>query len=191
VGEDPDRIRQEIVDTRERMSETVDALSYKADVPARTKDRISNTKDATMDRISSTKDAIVSKVSGATPDTGQVKGQVGQVKGQVGERAHQAVGLAQSNPLGLAVGAAAAGFLAGMMLPSTRIENERMGEVADQVKERAGDVASEALDHGKQVAQEAASSAMDTAKQATAEHGSQLKDTAQQQAQETQQTVRS
>jgi hypothetical protein len=39
MGQDPDRIRQEIEDTRERLTETVDAIGYKADVPARAKDK--------------------------------------------------------------------------------------------------------------------------------------------------------
>jgi hypothetical protein len=164
------------------MGEKVDALSYKADVPARTKDKISNTKDATVEKISNTKDALVSKVSGSTPDTGQVKG-------QVTGGAKQAVGMAQSNPVGLAVGAAAVGFLAGMMLPSTRMENERIGEMSDQVKERATEVGREALEHGKQVAQETAQTAMDTARQSGQEHAGELRDSATEQAQQTAQTV--
>jgi hypothetical protein len=36
MGEDPQVIRREIEETRERMTETVDALGYKADVKART-----------------------------------------------------------------------------------------------------------------------------------------------------------
>ena len=40
MGEDPDRIRQEIEQTRAEMGETVDALSYKTDVKARAKDSI-------------------------------------------------------------------------------------------------------------------------------------------------------
>jgi outer membrane murein-binding lipoprotein Lpp len=182
VGEDPDRIRQEIVDTRERMGEKVDALSYKADVPARTKDRISNTKDAAMEKLTGTKDTLVSKVSGSTPDTGQVRD-------QMSGGARQAVGLAQSNPLGLAVGAAAVGFLAGMLLPGTRMENERIGEISDEVKGRAADVGREALEHGKEVAQETAQAAMETAKQAGQEHAGELRDTATEQAQETRETV--
>ena len=42
MGQDPAAIRQEIEQTRERMGDTVDALGYKADVPSRTKDSISD-----------------------------------------------------------------------------------------------------------------------------------------------------
>jgi uncharacterized membrane protein len=43
VAEDPDAIRREIEDTREEMAETIDALEYKADVPARLADGLSAT----------------------------------------------------------------------------------------------------------------------------------------------------
>jgi hypothetical protein len=45
-----------------------------------------------------------------------------------------------ADPLGLAIGALAAGFLAGMLVPSTRTEDERVGPVADRVKDKARQV---------------------------------------------------
>ena len=35
MGQDPDAIRQDIAQTRAEMSETVEAVGYKADVPSR------------------------------------------------------------------------------------------------------------------------------------------------------------
>ena len=99
------RIRREIEQTRAEMGETVDALGYKTDVKARTKDRVTGVKD---------------RVVGATPDTGDVKHQ-----------ARRAKSVAEENPLGLAVGALAVGFLAGMLIPSTRVEDEKMGQASD------------------------------------------------------------
>ena len=101
----------------------------------------------------------MSRVTGTMPDREGVK-----------QGAKQAVGVAQQNPLGLAIGSAAFGFLIGMLVPSTRIEDERLGEVADQVKERAKETGQEALDRGKQVAQQAA----DTAKESGQEQGQEL-----------------
>jgi hypothetical protein len=143
MGQDPEAIREQIEQTREEMSGTVEALGHKADVKGRAKSAIS-------DRT----DALKSKVTGATPDTGEVK-----------QGAKQAVGVAQENPLGLAVGGIAAGFLAGMLIPSTRIEDEKLGELSDQVKDRAKETGQEALERGKQVAQEAAQSAGETVKE--------------------------
>ncbi len=155
MGEDPDRIREEIVQTRLEMGETVDALGYKTDVKARAKDRVVGAKD---------------RVVGATPDTGDVK-----------QQARRARSVAQDNPLGLAVGAVAVGFLAGMLIPSTRVEDEKLGAMSDDVIERAKETGQEALERGKQVAQDAA----ETAKESGREHADELKTTAQEHAQAT------
>jgi ElaB/YqjD/DUF883 family membrane-anchored ribosome-binding protein len=138
MGEDPDRIRLEIEQTREEMGETVDALSYKADVKSRAKDSLRERKEAVVD--------LKDRVVGAGPDTGQVKSQ-----------ARRAKSVAEENPLGLAAGAIAVGFLAGMLVPSTRVEDERIGPLADDVKDRAKQTGQEALERGKQAAQEAVS----------------------------------
>ena len=119
MGEDPDRIRAEIEQTRAEMSETVDALGYKTDVKARAKDSIQDKKESVMGVASSAKERLVGagqSVGDATPDTEQVKRQ-----------ARRAKSVAQENPLGLAVGAVAVGFLAGMLIPSTRVEDEKLG----------------------------------------------------------------
>jgi gas vesicle protein len=165
MGQDPDVIRREIEQTRERMGETVEALGYKADVPSRAKDKVTGVKDR-----------IVGTVDEHTPSAGDVK-----------HTARRGASVAQENPLGLAIGSVAIGFLAGMLIPSTRVENEKLGPVADQVKETA----QEAVQHGRQVAQEVASTAQehaqqavgevrDTAQQAAQEHGQQVKENAQQ-----------
>jgi gas vesicle protein len=142
------------------MGETVDALGYKADLPARAKDSVSEKVDALKSRIT----GAGSQASDATPGAGEVK-----------QAAEQAVGVVQENPLGLAVGAAAVGFLAGMLIPSTKLEDERIGPMADQVKEQARQTGQEAIEHGKQVAQETAETATQKAQEAVAE----IKDTAQ------------
>ena len=111
------------------------------------------------------------------------------------QTARKAVSVAQQNPLGLALGAVALGFLAGMAVPSTQMEDERFGPVSDQVKEKVRETSQEAMDRGKQVAQEvgqtAAESAQDaaqkvveTAKQSGQEQGQGLASSAQDKAQE-------
>jgi gas vesicle protein len=149
MGQEPDRIRAEIEQTRAEMSETVDALGYKADVKTRAKEKIVGVKD---------------KVAGATPDGGEVS-----------QRARRASSVAQQNPLGLAIGAVAIGFVAGMLIPSTRVEDEKLGEASDSVVEKVKETGSEALEHGKQVAQDAAQ----TAKESGQEHAQQVKETVQ------------
>ena len=163
MAERSDQIRGEIADTRERMGDTVDALSYKADVPTRTKDWMSDKKDAVMSKVG----GATSAVSDGTPDGDQVKRQAGRMKA-----------FAERNPAGLAIGGVAVGFLVGLLVPSTQMEDERLGEAADQVKSHATDAASEAVDRGKQVAQEAAHSAADTAREQSSELTSSLQDKA-------------
>jgi len=164
MGQDPDTIRREVEQTRERMGETIDALGYKADVKTRTKENISGKVDTVKERLGMATDKVSDvggKVGDMTPDGQQVK-----------QQARRAVGIAQENPLGLAIGAAAVGFVAGLLVPSTRVEDEKLGPMADQVKEQVKQTGQEALEHGKQVAQSAAETVKDEAQ----EHGQQLAD---------------
>src|SRR5918997_639785 len=94
-------------------------------------------------------------------------------KTDVSGRAKEAVsaGVAQENPLGLGIAAVAAGFLAGLLVPSTKIEDRKIGPLADEVKEKAKETGQEALERGKQVAGQAA----ETAKEAGREEAEQLK----------------
>ena len=172
MGEDPDRIRQEIEQTREQMGETVGALGYKTDVKARAKDSLQDKKESVMGVVGSAKERIVGagqSVGDATPDAQQVS-----------QQARRAASVAQENPLGLAVGAVAVGFLAGMLIPSTRVEDEKLGPVADDVKERAKQTGQEALERGKQVAQDAAETARDSGREHAQELGSSAQEHAQQ-----------
>jgi gas vesicle protein len=159
MGEDPNAIRDEIADTRERMGETIDALGYKADVKSRAKDNVSGKVDSGKDR----RGLAGQKASDVTPDAEQVKGQV-----------RKAAGIAQENPLGLALGAVALGFLAGLLVPSTQVEDDKLGPMADRVKEQAKETGQEALERGKQVAQSAA----ETVSEEGQRHGERLAESA-------------
>jgi gas vesicle protein len=162
VGEEPDRIRAEIEQTRADMSETVDALGYKADVKTRAKENLQDKKASAKESIVGVKDKVV----GTTPDTGEVKA-----------KARRGASIAQENPLGLALGSVAVGFVAGMLIPSTRVEDEKLGEASDSMIEKAKETGQEALEHGKQVAQDAAQAA----KESGQEHAQQVKESATQQ----------
>src|SRR3954451_9811757 len=174
MGEDPRAIRAEIEDTRERMGDTVDALAYKADVKTRAKESVSDKVDSLKSKVTGAKDSV----GDATPSTGDVK-----------QQAKRGVGIAQENPLGLAIGAAAIGFVAGMLIPPTRVEDEKIGPVADQVKQKAAETGQQALDRGKQVASDVASSAAETAKESGREQAQGAADDAKQAAQDTREQV--
>jgi len=126
MGQDPDTIRHEVEHTREQMGETIDALGYKADVKSRAKDRVNR---------------MTGRVSDATPEAEQVK-----------QGARRAAGVAQENPIGLAVGAMAAGFLAGMLIPSSRVEDEKLGPMADEVKQQAKETGQQVTEQARETA---------------------------------------
>ena len=163
MGQDPSDIRTEIEETRARVGDQVDALSYKTDVPARVGDYVDDKKQAVKDKLTGAKDAVTGTASKAVP-SGQ---QVGRVKNT-----------AEQNPLGLAIGAAAVGFVAGLLVPSTRMENERMGEVSDRVVDAAKDTAGDAVERGKQVAQDVAETAKESGREQGEAIASSLKDSA-------------
>jgi hypothetical protein len=182
-ADDPQAIRRDIEETRERMGDTVDALAYKADVKTRAKESVSDKVDSVKEKITGAKDSVTGakdSVADSTPSGQDVK-----------QGAKKAVGVAQSNPLGLALGSVAVGVVVGLVLPSTKVEDEKLGPVADQVKEKVAETGQQALDHGKQVAADVADSAKQTAKESGQQHAQEVASDAREGAQETAQQARS
>ena len=170
MAERQQEIEQRIEQTREEMGDTVDALSYKADVPGRMKGWVGDKKDAVVDKVTGAKDAVTG-ARAARPRRWRTRHPTGpsSSRAPAGRRS-----IAESNPIGLAIGGAAIGFIAGLFVPSTRVEDERIGEVSDQVKDSAKETAQEAVEHGKQVAQAAAQSATETVKEEGQSHAQEL-----------------
>ena len=173
MGETPDDIRDEIEETRSRMGETVEAIGYKADVKSRVKESVAEKRDSLVGSISGGKDAVVgtadslvSRIGGVVPDGEQVKD--GAAK----------VGVSKENPLGLALVGAAVGFVAGTLLPKSTIENEKLGEISDEVTDTMKDAGHEALERGKAVAQDAVHAATDTAQERGKQEASALQERA-------------
>lgn len=159
MDKDPGVIRAELDETRERVGDEVDAISYKTDVGARASDYMDDKKEAVMSKVSGAKDTV----TGVVPDRRALK------RGATHMRE-----TAASNPLGLAVGGLALGFLVGTLLPRTSVENQQLGEMSDRLVDAAKETASEAVDRGKKVAQEAAGAAVDTAKESGREQSDEL-----------------
>jgi len=168
MGETPDEIRNEIEQTRERMGDTVEALGYKADVKSRAKESVVAKRDSLVGKA----DSLVSRVGGIVPDGEQVKG--GAAK----------VGVSKENPLGLSIAGAALGFVVGTLLPKTSVEDEKLGQVSDQVTHKVKEAGHEALDRGKSVAQDAMSAASDTAREQGQQQAQEMSSSLQDKAQE-------
>ena len=179
MGEDPDRIRAQIEQTRVAMEGTVDALGHKADVKTRAKESLQETRDSAKESVVGATRNVREKLVGAKDSVSDSAGEATPDREQIKHQARRAKGLAQENPVGLALGAVAVGFIAGLLIPATRVEDEKLGEASDQVIEKAKETGQEALEHGKQVAQETAQSAQDTFKDSAQQHGQEVKETAQ------------
>ena len=115
---------------------------------------------------------MVSRVGGIVPDGEQVKG--GAAK----------VGVSKENPLGLAIAGAAVGFLVGTLLPKTAVENEKMGEISDEVTDKVKEAGHEALERGKSVAQDAVGAATATVQDRGQSEAQQMSESLQDKAQE-------
>jgi hypothetical protein len=213
MGKDSSEIRREIEQTRARMGDTVEALGYKADVPSRVKEAVSDRVETVRGTISDVVEGVKDTVAGATGKVGNalgtakrgmndtisgtgdkvgdvtstvtsltdtVKSTVGSVTDKIPNTtdvknvAQRGVGIAVENPLGLALGALAVGFLAGLTAPVTDIERRTVGPIRDDLVDRAKAAGSDAIEHGKQVLQETAAAAIGAAQQSAQQHGQQI-----------------
>lgn len=164
MGKDPDAIRAEIERTRAGMADTVDALAYKSDVKERTKDKVKGLAAKPKGAILGIKDNVMGSVQDHAPDRSTMhdaRDTVTAVPGQAVDGVKRVGGVMRENPMGLALGGLALGFVAGIVLPSTRIEDERLGPIGDKLKETAKDSGQELMEHGKELAQTAAGAAKD------------------------------
>ena len=107
-------IRQAIEETRARVGDEVEALSYKTDVGARLDDYVDEKKEAVASTVRGAKESVTGAVGSVVP----TKRRLRSVKDT-----------AERNPMGLVVGGVAVGFVAGLLLPSTRVEEEHIGEM--------------------------------------------------------------
>lgn len=151
MGEDPQVIRDEIEETRGRLGNTVEALGEKADVKGRAVNRAREMRD----RVGDAGHRVTEAVTGA----GQQVNEAAPGAQDVQQGARRAAGIAQENPLGLALGGLAIGVLAGMALPTTRLEADRIGPAGEQMR----DAGQEAIERAAHVATDAASSAVEAA----------------------------
>jgi hypothetical protein len=156
MAQEPGAIRAEIAATRQRMGDTVEALAYKTDVKARAREKIAEVRDivtiATESFVASVREPLDS-------ETTEEGARMANTSSSTSQDWEDEGGLLRRNPLAVAFGAAAVGFLAGLLIPSTPTENERLGPVSDHVKQSARDAAQEAVGRGKAIAADAAASA--------------------------------
>lgn len=99
TAKEPEQIEREIEETREQLGETVEALARKTDVKARARQKVHSTKAT----VSAKTGQLFGTAKGASPNSSA-------------QAAAQVSRTARDNPLPVAaLGAFAAGFLAGRM----------------------------------------------------------------------------
>ncbi|MFI5838989.1 DUF3618 domain-containing protein [Catenuloplanes sp. NPDC051500] len=126
--QDIDELRAEIQRTRAELGDTVQALAAKADVKARAKDQVEQTKAAMAARVNDAKDAVTSRAQEAAglmsvrahEAKGIVSVRANEAKDAVSVRAHDAGDAVRRNPapaVAIAVGAiSAAAFVLTLWL---------------------------------------------------------------------------
>lgn len=147
MGKEPYEIRREIEETRERLGETADAIGYKADVPSRVRDNVNDRIQSAKETFRNGVEAVRSNVAGSTQATM--------------ESSRPLANGALQNPLGLAIGSWALGFLIGLVAPATEIERRSLGPLSDKLVEQTEKTG--AVEHGKQVLRETVQAATQSA----------------------------
>lgn len=89
-----------------------------------------------------------SEETGANEAPQTMKTRVLSVARNTATHAANATAMAR-NPLGMAIGSVAIGFLAGMLLPVTELERERVGPIGEQLTDNAKAAAASAIEEGK------------------------------------------
>lgn len=74
-----------------------------------------------------------------------------EVKHALGSAGMRVRNATAENPMGMLLAGMAVGFLIGMMLPPTRFEAERIGPMADEMKDRMREAGGEVMRRGTEV----------------------------------------
>jgi ElaB/YqjD/DUF883 family membrane-anchored ribosome-binding protein len=163
-GEDHEgRLSSALHGAKEKVSSAADTAKHAVG------DAASTAKHAVSDAASTAKDTVTGAKERVVDATSAARERASELGGQARERARYQARQAQmgfwqsmeERPLAIGAAALALGVVAGLMVPSTRKEDELMGETRDRLMGRAKEVGEEALEKGKQVA----SAAVDTLKE--------------------------
>jgi len=180
-SDEVDELRQEIDQTREDLGSAVGALAYKADVKNRGKEVIEDKKEVVMEKV----DELKTKVPGvgnngdigeATPSTEDVKA-----------KAQQAADAASNNPLAVAAGAAAVGLAAGLAIPETELERQKLKPHAQDARQQVEGKVHDTVAQVKGGVKDAVDSTADAVREQAQQQGGKIGQAAEKAADKTQQ----
>jgi len=145
VHEEEGGIKDTVADAAATVGETASGAA--STVGDKAGDAASSIGDATSDAASAVGDAAT-RAAGTVTDAAPSRQQLKRGANQVAQ-------LAQESPFGLVITGACVGFLTGMLLPTTVVD-EKMGPFAEQVVDQARVAGHSAVEQGKHAMQEAA-----------------------------------
>ena len=160
-----------------RRYDTTAAVRDDAAAPERVKDNVAERVETVRGTFSGVVGSVKETVANATGKAGDLTGKL-RSPGEIRRMARRGAGIAIKNPLGMALGMLAVGFLAGLAAPVSRYERATVGPLREGLLNKAQTIGSDALEHGKAVLQETAQSALQTAQRLAQHHGTQVLDEA-------------
>ncbi len=174
----PSRVKDAVNDRVETVKGTIsDVVDSVKDAVGGATGKVGNAlggaKQKATSTLSDTTTRIGDATSGVTSGVGGVTDKLPSGE-DVKNVARRGVGIAAENPLGLALGALAVGFLAGLVTPVTEYERETVGPIRDDLIDKAQSVGGDVIEHGKQVLAETAQAALQTAQQSAQTHSDQV-----------------
>lgn len=177
MAEEPDRLRQDIENTRASLTRDVDLLAEKTSPAKAAQRRWTAVKEKVMGSSEHARHTAGDAVGTVQDKASQLTGKAGELSGKAGDKAHDAADAvrgaprtvarqAQGNPLAAGVIAVGVGMLAATLIPATDAEKragqqlrEHSGDLTDKVK----DIASEMKDDVTGTVQQAAGQVKETA----------------------------
>jgi hypothetical protein len=115
-------------------------------------------------RVTATIKGTASTVSNMVPTKSDLRNLSGTVVTAVKE-----------NPIGALLSGLAVGFLVGSLLPSTPVEDERLGALKNTLQTQAHGVGTQAIEHGKAVIRDTIEAAQQSAQQHGAEFAEEIR----------------
>jgi hypothetical protein len=149
MGTDSNQLQSDIDLARSRLDDSVEGFGYSDEFPDEFSSRV---KELLTDQVAAMKGAVsdaASAISAKVPRPDDIRAGADRIGRMVIE-----------NPVGMALGAVAVGFLVGLILPRTSLETERIVPLAQDVKRLARDAGTQAVNRGKQIVWEAAQAAV-------------------------------
>lgn len=214
-SEEVEEIRKEIDKSRENLGEAVGALAYKGDVKNRAPELIADKKEAVMEKVDELKtkmpsgggdseggfgdkvkdklpsgDAVGEKIDTLKSKVPDGVGEATPSKEDVKQKAQGAAETAKAHPAAVAGGAAVAGLVAGLALPETDLEREKLKPHAQEARAEATTRVKETVEQVKSGAQDAAGSVADAVKEQGQQQGGKVGEMAEKAADKTHEQVR-